>query len=260
VSASQRRWYGDSVLVTGASSGIGAAVARLFADAGYRVYAASRSGPLKMDVTSDESVATAVAELPADLGIVVHCAGMGIAGAAEDTPLADARDQMEINYFGVLRVNQAVLPRMRERGNGLVVIVGSVAGVVPIPFQSHYSSSKFALEAYAECLAMESRPFGIRVALVAPGDTKTGFTAARRMAVPEGSPYGGAAARAVAVMAKDEQDGAAPEDVAKAILRLTRRADPPARVTVGASYKAVTALRRALPTRLFDQLVARAYS
>lgn len=175
--------YGKEVLVTGAGSGLGLACAEAFAASGCHVVGVSRSckeetrkvgagsiDTMKMDVNDDESIRR-VAETMPRVDIVVHCAGFGIAGAAEDTPIDLARAQMETNYFGVLRVNARVLPKMRAQKSGLVLLISSVAGRIGIPFQSHYSSSKFALEAYCEALRMECAPFGIRASLFEPGDT-----------------------------------------------------------------------------------------
>ena len=187
--------YGKAILITGASSGIGRAAAELFADAGYTVWAGSRHceecvekrlgggeiRSLQMDVCNEDSTRRAVERAVSEggLGIVLNCAGMGIAGPAEDTFEEAVRAQFEVNYFGTLRVNRMVLPYFRAQGKGLVLVMSSVAGRVPIPYQSHYSSSKYALDAYVEALRMEARPFGIRAALIEPGDTKTGFTAAK---------------------------------------------------------------------------------
>lgn len=271
-----KKRYGGSVLITGGSSGIGLACARAFAGKGYEVFAASRGAgeaereyenggaiiPVKMDVCDEDSVRRAVGEIlkrAKDLGAVLHCAGMGIAGAAEDTADADAHRQMETNYFGVLRVNRFLLPHFRERGSGLCLMVGSVAGLLAIPFQSHYSSSKFALEAYAQALRCESGRFGIRVALIEPGDTRTGFTSARKMAVPAQSPYAAACRASVAKMARDEQNGRPPESVARIALRLAGRKHPPVRVVAGGDYKTLVFLRRLLPCRLINWTLGRLY-
>jgi len=262
--------YGKSILVTGASSGIGLAAAELFARNGFTVYAASRHcnessegsiTNIRMDVCDEASVLRArdFTEAHGGVGILLHCAGMGIAGAAEDTPEEAVRAQFEVNYFGVLRVNRVFLPMLRERGGGLVLIMSSVAGRLPLPYQSHYSATKYALDTYAESLRMEGVQFGLRAVLIEPGDTKTGFTEARRMAVPEGSPYAGNCESAVERMAKDEQNGAAPETVARVALKLAQKKNPPVRVTIGAAYKLVMLLRRILPARACEFALQRLY-
>jgi len=270
--------YGTNIFITGASSGIGLACALLFASHGYQVWGVSRSGicaePLpdtihlsRMDVTDVGSVETEVTriwhaakQLTGDgIGTVIHCAGFGIGGSAEDTPLEAVRNQFETNYFGVLQVNQCLLPRMRSRGPSLVIILGSVAGRLSIPFQSHYSSTKFALEAYVEALRMEGKPFGIQATILEAGDTKTPFTAQRQMAVPEGSPYRAMAAHAIAKMEHDEQHGYAAETVARKALQIAQKKHPPLRKPVGAGYMLLLLFKRVLPDRLAETIISRMY-
>ncbi len=270
-----RKPYGNVVLITGGSAGIGRAAAELFARAGYEVWAASRRceegseamgegkiRSLRMDVCDDSSVSRAVdviLSVSGEIGTVLHCAGFGIAGAGEDTPLEGVRAQMETNYYGVLRVNRAVMPAMREKGRGLIVAVSSVAAVFSIPFQGHYCATKRALEAYIESLRMEARPFGIRAAILQPGDTKTEFTGARRFSMPEKSPYTEQARRSVAVMERDEQHGRTPESVAHTALKLAGKKRPPVRVTCGLDYKAMRILSGVLPARLVEWIVSLIY-
>lgn len=264
--------YSPYVLVTGGSSGIGRAVSENLASTGYTVYATSRhcreeteefpgGGKIisrRMDVTDPESVQETVAKIP-QLGIVVHCAGFGVAGSCEMMPLERARAQMETNYFGVLNVNNVVLPRLRENDKSLCVIIGSVAGFVGIPFQSHYSSSKYALEAYVECLRMEGKAFGLQAALVEPGDTKTEFTQMRTHDEPADSPYLEICERAVGQMAKDEQNGVPASKVAGVVAKVISRKHPPIRKVVGADYTMVYFLKRFLPNRLMEIALSRIY-
>ncbi|MDR1158320.1 MAG: SDR family NAD(P)-dependent oxidoreductase [Oscillospiraceae bacterium] len=268
--------YGRVAVITGAGSGIGRACAEAFAARGYLVWALYRRAagppvqteaggcltPLVCDVRDEDSVRGAVTHIAAregTVGLVLHCAGFGISGAAEDVPPEAALSQMETNYFGVLRVNRHILPLMRARGGGLVLVVGSVAGLISIPFQSHYASSKYALEAYVEALRMEGAPFGLRAALLEPGDTKTGFTAARTPAGPADSPYARACARAVARMARDEARGHDPAKTARAALALARRRHPPVRRVIGLSYKLLVFAKRLLPARLIEFVLIRMY-
>lgn len=258
--------YKKVVLITGASSGIGLETANLLCKNGFTVYAASRHPseqpenkqiqtaegkiiPLAMNVTSLESVKKASEEIK-ELGIIIHCAGFGISGSAEMTPLDRAKAQMETNYFGVLNVNSVFLPLLRKNEKSLVLITSSVAGLVPIPYQSHYSSSKYALEAYAGALRIEASPFGVRVCLVEPGDTKTGFTKARTSDEPLYSPYYTSCEKAVAHMAKDETNGKPACSVAKVFLKQIKKKNPPVRCAVGFDYKALAFLAKILPARL----------
>lgn len=268
--------YGRNVLITGASSGIGRACAELFARNGYYVRAASRRTDekqelfgegkivgIRMDVCDEDSIKAAYDKLESENelpDIIIHCAGMGIGGAAEDTDNAAAHAQMETNYFGVLNVDRRFMPHMREQGTGLVIITSSVAALIAVPFQSHYSSSKAALETYCECLRMESRKYGIRACCIEPGDTKTSFTSARKMTIPEGSAYKADCERSVAKMAKDEQNGKSPDTVAKVALKMAKKKNPPVRSVVGFDYKLLAVLRKLLPKGLCEKIVAKLYT
>jgi len=259
--------YRKTVLITGASSGIGKETADLFAMHGFKVYAASRHPakttnpsiiPVEMDVTDPESVKKAASKID-ELGIIIHCAGFGISGSAEMTPLDRAKAQMETNYFGVLNVNSVFLPLLRKNSRSLVMITSSIAGFISIPYQSHYSSSKYALEAYCQALRIEAGRFGVRATLVEPGDTKTGFTKARSSDEPKDSPYYEECIAAVEHMAKDEQNGKSADSVAKVFLKNAYRKNPPVRCAVGLSYKVLSLLAKILPSRLVNWIVKLIY-
>jgi NAD(P)-dependent dehydrogenase (short-subunit alcohol dehydrogenase family) len=254
------------VLVTGASAGIGRATADRLAGAGWTVVGASRRGSggqgwrgVVADVDEDDAVEACVAGVLAEQGqldAVVAAAGWGLAGAVEHTPIADARAQFETNFFGVARVVRAALPAMRARRSGRIVLVGSLVGLIGVPFQAFYSATKFALEGYAESLAYEVAPFGIHVSVVEPGNIRTGFTAARRdVAAPAGDdPYAGAAAKAVGRMERDEAAGAAPDRVAATIERVLASRRPPRRVSSGKlEERAGVFAKRVLPFRAFER-------
>ncbi len=260
------------VLVTGASSGIGASCASYLASRGFRVYGASRRAlapegvnPLAMDVGSDTSVHRAVQsvmEREGRLDIVVNNAGIGVAGAVEDTSIEEAKAQFEVNFFGVLRVCRAALPFLRARGSGYLINVGSIGGLIAIPYQGLYSASKFAIEGLTESLRMEVRPFGIRTVLIEPGDHRTSFTECRSMtSASKGSVYAGKAGPAVARMAKDEQNGAAPEAVGRLLYRIVNTANPRLRYTVGpAPQRAAVWLKRLLPNAAMERIMRSQYS
>ena len=267
--------YGRNVFLTGGSSGIGLVSAELLAVNGYTVFAASRSPPSKpriypgggeirpvtLDVRDPQSVDIAAASIlsQADIGIVIHCAGIGIACAAEDFPFDAVSALMETNFSGVLRVNNRFLPHLRARGCGLCIIVGSLAGILPIPYQSHYCASKAALDLYSSALRMELREFGVKVCLVMPGDTNTEFTVSRKYEIDETSPYYKACINAVSIMEKDEQTGRPPISVARAILKLCAAKAPPSRKIVGFDYSLLVFLRRLLPNRLIEYILRKKY-
>jgi NAD(P)-dependent dehydrogenase (short-subunit alcohol dehydrogenase family) len=252
------------VLVTGASAGIGKACADDLQAAGWAVTGASRRGTasggwagLVMDVDDDDSVRAGVAGLLSAGGRIdalVACAGWGLAGAVEQCTIAEAKAQLETNFWGCVRVVQQVLPAMRAQGSGRIVLMSSIGGVIGIPFQAFYSASKFALEGLGEALAYEVAPLGVQVTLVQPGNVKTDFTASRQMAAADGDPvYGAAAAKAVGLMERDEMNGVPAADVAAVVRRVLESRRPPRRVSVGkAGERAGLLARRLLPFRAFE--------
>ena len=266
-------------LVTGGTSGIGKATARMLAAQGWRVIAvglnADGSVPetqrlgrgelftYEMDVTKPSDITRILGALPR-LDAIVHCAGFGIAGSAECTPMTLARKQFDVNYFGVLQVNEIALPLLRRtaarnRKRGRVIVVGSIGGRLGLPFQSHYSSTKAALEMYVEALRLEGRRHGITATIIEPGDLSTGFTGSRILAEPANSPYYDECQRSVGQMAHDEQTGDGPESVARVIVATLGKRNPPVRIAVGSSYKALIQLKRFLPDRLVEFVMRRIY-
>ena len=151
------------------------------------------------------------------------------------------------------------LCRFRKNPRSLVLFTSSVAGLVPIPYQSHYSSSKYAIEAYAQALRMEARQFGVRCCLVEPGDTKTGFTKARTSDEPESSPYFKQCKESVEHMARDEQNGKPASSVAKVFLKLAGKKNPKVRCAVGLDYKVLAFLAKILPARLINFIIRLIY-
>ena len=254
------------ILITGASAGIGKACADRLHQGGWKVFGASRRGtspggwtPMVMDVNNDTSVASGfdnMLEGEQRLDAVVACAGWGLAGPVEQTPLADARDQLETNFWGAVRVVQHALPAMRRQQGGRIILVSSIGGIIGIPFQAFYSASKFAMEGFGEALAYEVAPFNIQVTMVEPGNVKTEFTGSRRDVVaPEGEhAYDSAVAKAVGTMADDEANGVEADAVATAIQRVLESKRPPRRMSVGKIDERVGIIgKRLLPYRIFEK-------
>jgi NAD(P)-dependent dehydrogenase (short-subunit alcohol dehydrogenase family) len=262
------------VLVTGASSGFGRAIAAGLALDGHRVFATTRSSGetpvagathLKLDVTDETSVSNcieAVLRVAGRIDVLVNNAGLGIAGAIEDTTVEEARAQFDTNLFGLHRMCRAVLPPMRKQGAGHILNMSSLAGQIALPFQGFYSASKFAIEGYTEALRMEVRSYGVHVCMIEPGDFATAFTANRRMtaASTPASPYFAQCRAAIARMARDEQanvDLSPVVDAVRAILRTERPALRYPRATL--IQRAFAAVRPFLPQALTEYLIRSTY-
>ncbi len=263
--------YGRKALVTGATSGIGKAVASLLAEKGYEVWGVSRSAQRNeekmgegklilrpLDITDEASIKAVLDEM-GDFALLVNAAGSGIGGSAEDSDPAIVRALFETNYFGTVNLTRLALPVMRRSKRSLVIVITSVAARVPLPFQCHYSATKYALEAHFEALRIEAARFGVRVAIVEPGDLATGFTAKRRCALPPSSPYRESYSRAIAEIEKDEREGGSPDKAASVIVRITGRKNPPVRTVCGFKYKVLCFLMRIFPDRLTLFILSKMY-
>jgi NAD(P)-dependent dehydrogenase (short-subunit alcohol dehydrogenase family) len=244
--------------VTGASSGIGAATAQMLAERGWRVFGASRRpGPvaggvewLRLDVTNDDSVAAGVGEVIArssSIDGLVCAAGYGVFGSVEETSLDRVRAQFDTNVLGVVRLLRAVVPHMRKRGAGRVVVVGSLAGRAPIPFQAHYSASKAALDALTLALRNELHRTGVVASLVEPGDIRTAFNENTDWGETGGSAYGERIARGEKVIRESLLRAPGPEIVARVIVRALTAQRPRVRYCVGPDSRLVPWGRRLLP-------------
>jgi NAD(P)-dependent dehydrogenase (short-subunit alcohol dehydrogenase family) len=276
-----------TVLVTGGTDGLGRAAAVLLAERGYRVFAAGRSAEkrseldrraaarklslqtIELDVCDDASVQRAVQTISQKAGpidVLLNNAGIGYMAVIEDLKLDDLRRQFETNLFGVLRVTHAVLPHMRERRSGRILMMSSVAGILTPPTYGAYSSSKHALEAISNALRLELFPFHVEVILIEPGYIVTNFQqTAKELAQPyadaaKSGPYAKIYSGAWTGANKGRGDSkTTPEDCARVILDAIESPHPKARYPVTALAKWAAIGRRFLPDTLLDSFLRKKY-
>jgi NAD(P)-dependent dehydrogenase (short-subunit alcohol dehydrogenase family) len=275
------------VLITGATDGLGKAAGVLLAQRGYKVFAAGRSHrklaeldqlardkglaleSLEMNVCDDDSVPQAVGlvlDKAGSIDVLVNNAGIAYVGAAEELSLEDWRRQFETNVFGVVRVTQAVLPHMRERRHGRILMMSSVAGLISVPAQGAYCSSKHAVEGLSNALRYELYPFGIDVILIEPGYIVTGIQQAALELTRsytekfKSSPYSQLYARFFA-SAKDSRarSKTTPEDCARVMLEAIEAAHPKARYGVTPSATAIRWCKRLLTDAALDRMVRKRF-
>jgi NAD(P)-dependent dehydrogenase (short-subunit alcohol dehydrogenase family) len=264
------------VVVTGASSGIGLASALRLAQAGWRVYGGVRTAadadelrehgiePVELDVTDAAQIATAAAAVGPELQGLVDNAGIAIAAPLELVPLDELRHQLEVNVVGQVAVLQALLPALR-RARGRVVLMGSIGGRSALPFLGPYAASKHALEALADSLRVELRPFGVAVSIVEPGSIATpiwrkGAERAQELSAgfePERAALYAPAVARFREVALARGLGVDPDVVAKAVEHALTASRPKARYLVGRDAHLRAWIER-LPTRLRDRVLARA--
>jgi len=252
----------QTVLVTGASSGIGQATAQLLTERGFNVYGTSRKPTGKLillDVRSDDSVRACV-ERVGTIDVLVNNAGYSLMGSAEETSLDEAKAQLETNFFGVVRMVKAVLPAMRKARAGKIITIGSLAGITAIPFGAFYTASKFALEGYTEALWHELRPFGIHVSLIEPGFIATPIGESTQIAAAPLSAYDGVRQRATHALDQHVKHGISPEAVAKTVLRIIATRSPSLRYRVGTDAAWLPRLKGVLPWPLFAIGVRRTFA
>ena len=261
------------VLITGASSGVGQSTARLLSQHGYKVFGTSRNPAgvdgiagvqmLPLDVRADDSAGTcveAIVKQAGSLDVLINNAGYELAGALEELSTEEARAQFETNFFGVVRMVNAVLPLMRRQKRGHIINVSSLTGRTAVPFLGIYSASKFALEGYTEALRHELKPFMIQVSLTEAGFLRTPMMHNRQVGAHRMTEYDPWRQRALDAIRASEEKGPGPELVAATVLEILARATPRLRYLIGPQAKSVTRLRRFLPEGMFEQGVRRSFS
>jgi NAD(P)-dependent dehydrogenase (short-subunit alcohol dehydrogenase family) len=263
------------VLVTGASSGLGLAVATHLAYKGYAVYAGARSfkneealssteghNKIYLDVTKQESVdevLKAIMKREGRIDILINCAAHLVLGSVEDTTIEEYRGVLETNFLGTLRMCQGVVPIMREQKDGRIINFSSINGLLATPFQSAYVSSKFAIEGMTECLSLELKDFGIKVTLIEPSDHRSGSKNYRphaKNADLKSSAYYDRYVRVTNRFTHDEDNGSYPKDLAEVVYKITKKKNPNLRYTVGKPDQRLSAIiKRILPARVFEMII-----
>ena len=277
----------QTVLITGATDGLGKAAALLLAENGYRVFAAGRSAEkraqfealanekklpletLEMDVCDDGSVQQAVNlvyQKAGTIDVLINNAGLAYVATVEDMTMEDWRRQFETNFFGVVRVTQAVLPKMRERRSGRIIMISSVSGLVTPPTQGAYSASKHAMEGLSNALRHELYPFEVKTILIEPGYIVTNIQQTAVQLVqryqekiqngPYAKVYAGSWSGAKSSRAKSKTT---PEDCARIILRAIEAPKPKPRYGVTPLATTLKWVKRLLPDSAIDAMIRRRY-
>jgi len=264
-----------TALVTGASSGIGRATAQFLVDCGHSVVGTSRN-PDKIptadrvegvryraldlrDAASIDGFAGALAAEDVHVDILVNNAGESQSGPLEDLPLGALERLFQVNVLGPVHLSQLLIPAMRARGYGRVVMVGSMLASFPLAYRSSYVASKAAIKGFATAARFELSPFGVWLTTVEPGSINTGISQRRTKYIAEDSPHAKAFRTMLKVLDGNEREGIAPERVARTIVGAVEAKRPDPLYAVGSNAPAVFALRRALPRQAVESIVARAY-
>lgn len=248
------------VLVTGASSGIGKAIAELLIEHGFEVLGTSRKPEtitnklssvkyLPLDLQDPKSIEALIPQL-GNIDILINNAGQGQVGPLEEVPMEKIYSLFEVNFFGIVRLTKAILPSMRERKKGLIINISSMSGIFGVGFTPVYCGTKFALEGIFRSLRQEVRPFGIKVVMIEPGYISTGFK--QEAFLDESSDYFGNAKQFKEIRDHNIETGAMPEDVAKKILKIIKMKDPKPAYPVGGDASRNAFLSRIFPVRIVE--------
>lgn len=255
-----------TVFVTGASSGIGRDIADRLVASGYNVCGASRNIPeevshpyYRMDVTDRKNVFDTVEQIVKEhdrIDILIHSAGTGLIGPVETCDIESAKQQMNVNFWGTVHVLQAVLPRMRENQSGRIIVIGSIAGLMGLPYMPYYSTSKFGLEALVESLRIEIKNTGVQACIINPGDINTEMIDHHQYsAPPKGSFYEQTYERMARLFEDNVRNGTPVHKVSQTIMKAIQAKRMKHRYIVGSFTEHVAYWgKRLLPEALFENL------
>ena len=260
------------ILITGASSGFGKAIAKELSSKGHKVVGTSRKPPstengvelIRLDVTIGDEVEEAVINFIEEhqrIDVLINNAGFGIAGPIESTSMEEAKSQLDCNFFGAVRMIQHVLPQMRKQESGLIINIGSIGGQIGLPFQGFYSASKFALEGLTESLRIELNPFNINVTNVNPGDFVTNFTKNRQIIARIPDIYRNKFDAALHQYEEDENSGSDPKILAKFMARIVEMdGKPRVRYLAGqAMQKIAVKLKKIIGSKTLENMMMKTY-
>ena len=260
------------ILITGASSGIGAITADYLGDKGYKVYGTSRHPKgdaqrfkmIQLDVLDVASIKRAVEDImrkEGRLDVLINNAGMGITGPIEETPTDEMRRAFETNFFGAIELMKTVIPHMREQQQGLIINITSIGGYMGLPFRGIYSTTKGALEILTETLSMEVKQFNIKVTNLAPGDFATNIASGRyHTPAYDNSPYAPIYKKNLDLMDQHVDSGKDPILIAEQILKIIKDPNPKLHYKVGELIQKFSiVLKRILPDRLYEKLIMKHY-
>jgi len=261
---------GKVVLITGASSGLGKAIALYLVSKNYHVYGTTRNLAnykefkdfplLQVNVTNPETITAAISTIISKhkkIDVLINNAGVGITGAVEETATSEVKNAFETNFYGVLNTIREVLPQMRTQQDGFILNITSIAGYMGLPYRGAYSATKGALELVTESLRLETKQFGIRVACLAPGDFSTNIAAGRFHApVAKSSPYFAEYSKTLKTINNDVQKGGDPDQVAHKVFKIINTKNPKTHYKVGSLLQKFSiVLKRILPDTLFEAML-----
>mgnify|MGYP005861206491 FL=1 len=261
------------VLVTGASSGLGKAIAEFLAEKNYVVYGTSRkpksdeiNGVIfrALDITDTQSIQNCIQSILAEqqkIDILINNAGVGITGAMEEVPLTEAKSHFDTNFFGPLNVINTVLPAMREQNQGLIINITSIAAHMGLPFRGMYSASKSALAKATEAYRMELKQFHIKMVNLAPGDFATNIANGRfHSPLQEDSPYYDNYKKSLDLMDEDVDKGENPIKLAQKVYKIIQTSNPKVNYKSGAFLQCFSVtLKHILPQKLFEKILLKHY-